>query len=107
MTRYIEESEAISVLSDYYHHRTHGQNDALREAFSRVPTADVVERKRGKWEEMKVIHKDEAEDLIEEWQSCRCSVCGRYHTQPYMYYFDKPNFCSWCGADMRKETEDG
>jgi len=68
---------------------------------------DVVERKHGEWKEMTVIHKEEAKDIIEEWQSCRCSVCGRYDTRPYMYYFDKPNFCSWCGADMRKGESDG
>ena len=74
-----------------------------------LPSAqpDVPERNVGKWTEMTVIHKDEAKDIIEEWQSCRCSVCGRYHTQPYMYYFYEPKFCSWCGAEMRKETEDG
>ena len=43
MSRYIEESEAIMVLSDYYHHRTQVQHKALQDAFSRVPTADVVE----------------------------------------------------------------
>lgn len=64
------------------------------------------EREHGEWREKQVIHKDEAKDIIEEWQSCRCSFCKRYDTRPYMYYFDKPNFCSWCGADMRKETND-
>ena len=42
MQRYIEESKAYEVLSDYYHHRTQCQHEALREAFNRVPTADVV-----------------------------------------------------------------
>lgn len=70
------------------------------------PTADVVERKKGKWTEKEVIHAEEAKEVITEWQSCRCSVCGRYHTQPYMYYFDNPNYCDFCGVDMRKETED-
>lgn len=70
------------------------------------PTADVVERKRGKWTEKEVIYADEAKTAIEEWQSCRCSVCGKYDTRPYMYYFHEPHFCSWCGAEMRKETED-
>ena len=46
MSRYIEESEAIMVLSDYYHHRTQVQHKALQDAFSRVPTADVVEAPR-------------------------------------------------------------
>ena len=51
------------------------------------PTADVPERNVGKWTEKEVIHVEEAKNVIEEWQSCRCSVCGRYHTQPYLYFF--------------------
>lgn len=75
----------------------------MAEALDKYQTADVPERKVGKWTEKKVIHKEEAKDIIEEWQSCRCSVCDRYDTRPYLYYFDEPHFCSWCGADMRKE----
>lgn len=64
------------------------------------------QRMRGKWIEREVTHIDEleAKDIITAWQSCKCSVCGRYDTRPYMYYFDEPKYCSWCGADMR-ETE--
>lgn len=103
---YIDRDKAFDVLTDYYHQRTLIQRDSLREALGRVPTADVVERKKGKWTEKEVIHAEEAKEVITEWQSCRCSVCGRYHTQPYMYYFDNPNYCDFCGADMRKEAED-
>ena len=62
-----------------------------------------AEVKHGKWTEKEVIHKEEAKDIIEEWQSCRCTVCKRYDTRPYLYYFDEPHYCSWCGADMRKK----
>lgn len=58
----------------------------------------VEERKTGKWEERKVS----SEKVIDEWQSARCSVCGRYDTRPYLYYFDEPRFCSWCGARMER-----
>ena len=61
--------------------------------------APTIERKTGKWEEREVLSKK----VIEEWQSARCSVCGRYHTTPYMYYFDNFSFCPNCGADMRGE----
>ena len=65
------------------------------------------ERKTGKWLEKKVIHADEAKEVIEEWQSCKCSACGRYDTRPYMYYFSEPHYCSWCGAfNGRTEGED-
>ena len=60
------------------------------------------ERKTGKWLERHHAYADE-EKVIEEWQSCKCSVCGRYDTRPYLYYFSEPRFCSWCGADMRGE----
>lgn len=62
--------------------------------------APTIERKTGKWEERKVS----SEKVIDEWQSARCSECGRYHTTPYMYYFDSFSFCPNCGADMRGET---
>lgn len=60
------------------------------------------ERKKGKWIEKHHAYSDE-ESVIEEWQSCRCSECGRYDTRPYMYYFSEPKFCSWCGAEMDGE----
>ena len=72
--------------------------------------ADLIDRDtqpkrmRGRWTEKHHAYSDE-ESVIEEWQSCRCSECGRYDTRPYMYYFDEPNYCSYCGADMRKERD--
>ena len=59
----------------------------------------------GTWIERTVIHKDEAKKAIEEWQSARCSVCGKYHTTPYMYYFDEFKYCPNCGAEMRGEDD--
>lgn len=49
-----------------------------------APTADVVERKKGKW-------KRKAEYL---WQGYECSLCG-YEIA------SRTNYCSNCGADMR------
>ena len=53
------------------------------------------EREKGKWLEPSV-----SSEGIEEWQSCKCSICGRYTTRPYLYYFDYPKFCSGCGNPM-------
>ena len=39
--RLIDADEAFRVLSDYYHHRTETQADALREALELVPEAVV------------------------------------------------------------------
>ena len=58
-----------------------------------IPSADVVERKRGQWKDA--------------MQSCRdsphvkCSVCGEYYWQ----YFKKFSFCPNCGADMRGDDD--
>ena len=56
-------------------------------------------QKRGKWEEKEVSD----EKVIDEWQSARCSACGKYHTAPYMYYFNNYNYCPNCGARMTEE----
>ena len=66
------------------------------EMIDHMPT--IEERKTGKWEERKVS----SEKVIDEWQSARCSVCGKYHTAPYLYYFDDFSFCPNCGARMER-----
>ena len=71
---------------------------AVKEAITQLPAAEP-ERKKGKWEEKEV----EASTAIDEWQSARCSVCGKYHTTPYVYYFDEFNYCPNCGAKMEEE----
>ena len=66
----------------------------------------TAEPKRGKWEEKSTFDIDENGDqIIKEWQSARCSVCGRYHTTPYMYYFNVYNYCPNCGARMEGKDE--
>lgn len=73
------------------------------DAWARIDALPSVtpKQKHGKWEEKAVSD----EKVIDEWQSARCSACGKYHTAPYMYYFDNYNFCPNCGADMRGEQE--
>ena len=63
------------------------------------PTADVVERKTGKWVERKVAYAGANIEV----QSARCSVCNRYHTTPYLYSFYLDNYCPNCGARMEVE----
>lgn len=41
--RLINADEVYKVLTDYYHHRTETQHEALKEALSKVPTVDAVE----------------------------------------------------------------
>lgn len=60
------------------------------------------ERKTGTWLDREVY---ETEGTIAEVQSARCSVCGKYHTTPYMYYFSWYKYCPSCGAKMDAEQE--
>ena len=62
-------------------------------------------RPHGEWKDKEVFNETDDDHIVDEWQSARCSVCGKYHTTPYMYYFDNFNFCPNCGADMRGEEE--
>lgn len=106
MDNLISKEKAYEVLSEYYHHKTEMQHKALREALDMVPSADVPERNVGKWLEKEVIHAKEAKAIITEWQSCKCSVCGCYDTRPYLYCFNEPRFCSWCGAEMKGVSDE-
>lgn len=62
--------------------------------------ADDTGIKQGKWLEKKVVDIDETS--IDYWQSAKCSVCGRYHTTPYMYFFSDYPYCPMCGAKMEE-----
>lgn len=58
-----------------------------------------------KWQERKVF-ANKGKNEIEEWQSAYCPYCERYHTTPYMYYFNEYNFCPHCGHDMRNVKDE-
>ena len=60
---------------------------------------EYVKLRHGHWEEKKVEYDDKAE-IIQEWQSAKCSVCGLYETKPYLYYPVWSNYCPNCGAIM-------
>ena len=85
--RLIDAEEAYKVLTDYYHHRTEIQHNALKEAIERVPTVDAVE----------VV---------------RCKDCKHYYADPWGYgncVFEggvsrrtkTSDFCSW--GERRKD----
>ena len=73
-------------------------------AIENFPAVDAVPVVHGHWEEKEVIING-GNGVITEWQSCRCSVCGKYVTAPYMYYFHEFNYCNECGAKMDEVTE--
>ena len=68
---------------------------------------EMVEVVHGEWLEKEVVDNTDEDFVwkIEQWQSARCSVCGKYHTTPYMYYFDNFNYCPNCGARMEGKEE--
>lgn len=76
----------------------------ITEKIENAPSIDIVPN-RGEWEEKETFSVADDDPIIERWQSARCSMCERYHTTPYMYYFNDYNFCPNCGADMRERKE--
>ena len=72
-------------------------------AIKEEPKVDAEPVKHGEWIERKVF---EAKDsTVVELQSARCSVCGRYHTTPYIYRFYEDNYCPYCGAKMERRKD--
>ena len=89
MGRMINTDAAYAVLTDYYHHSTDTQHQALREALGRVESVDAVPVKHGRW----------IEDPVDDW-GCRCSECGQLE----LYQSD---YCPSCGAKMDRKDGDG
>ena len=81
----------------------HSRSEDITDAFMRGYVKGKADRPQGEWEEKTTFHNGDDDPIIEEWQSAKCSVCGKYHTTPYLYYFNDYNFCPHCGADIRKD----
>lgn len=104
-----QESEDLDV-GDWIGHRIFVQNmnDIDRQVILNLPSAqqDVPERNVGKW--MFYERREPQYDLVgtKTWANAyRCSECGFIHT--VIEDFGHYAFCPRCGAEMRKETEDG
>lgn len=67
-----------------------------------MPSAEP-DRKKGKWMEKETF--DNADYEIPVWQSARCSVCGKYMTAPYGYYFKVFPYCPNCGSYNGDDNE--
>lgn len=77
-------------------------NEYLSIRIAAAPTISPDEvRDVGKWEQKEIFGVKET--TIEQMQSACCSVCGKYHTTPYSYYFSKYNYCPNCGAKMSND----
>lgn len=95
MSRYIDADKLHDEVDMFFRNvkseKIH--KSGIHAMIENIPTADVVERKRGEWINEKV---DVGYHFAE--YDYECSICGghtgygRYSTTPY---------CPWCGADMR------
>ena len=103
MSDYIKRSKAIDIYKPYTDRGLKVPVENIISNLEDLPSADVVERKRGEWIYSPVIHtlKFEGETAELEEKRWKCSECG------YTEELDSPpNFCGYCGASMvadRKE----
>ena len=100
MADLIDRQQAIDAVSESAvgKRMLSGHRDLI-EILKCLPSA----QKTGRWTKKSVFDGDG----VEEWQTCQCSECKRWDARPYMYYFDEPRFCSFCGAKMQKGEQDG
>ena len=69
----------------------------IYEAIHYIPQSEP-EQTEGIWTECEVF--DNADYEIQQWQSMKCSNCGKYHTTPYKYKLNLYQYCPYCGAKM-------
>ena len=81
----ISREEAFKVLSEYYHHKTKTQHDALWDALSKIPP---VEPKTGRWV-----------GVSPQTDTRQCSECGYNILSEEV----KTPYCPWCGAKMEEQ----
>lgn len=101
----ISRQAAYETLSEYYHHKTEMQHEALREALGSVPSAQP-QRKTGQWRTGKY---DTAGKM--KVMTVKCSSCGKEATSLIstdgllwnikMVY----DFCPNCGAEMKGKND--
>ena len=65
---------------------------------------EMTRETTGEWLDCEVVH-DRKDAKITEWQQARCSICGKWHTTPYMYYWYHFDYCPNCGVKMKKEKK--
>ena len=95
--RLIDADALVEAVKDY----PYGFRGMIVCDVAKQPTIDPI--RHGRWKSMEKIYDDKAE-YITEWQQAECSVCHKWHTTPYMYFFKYDNFCPNCGARMDEEV---
>lgn len=97
----IERQAAIDEIQRFLGYIDQDMIDRIKIGLRKLPTIEAEPVKRGEWTEKSVHEVDEISS--DGWQSARCSVCGRYHTTPYLYFFTEDPYCPSCGARMVQE----
>lgn len=94
MPRYIDAEDAIYELERAFPIDDYGK---IIRCISRTPTADVVERKVGKWIRHSIGHKNTP------W-GFDCSVCGKWFVIGEDTA-ERYHYCPNCGAEMKGEDD--
>ena len=76
--------------------------DEVVNMLENLPSADP-ELIKGVWTECEVL--DSADYDIPQWQSAKCSNCGKYHTTLYEYKLNLAQYCTNCGAKMNDDND--
>lgn len=84
MSDLIDRKVAFEVLTDYYHHKTEVQHEALKEALSRVPSAEPERM-------AKVIYRNTTMGL----SFCCGNCCKPVHSEG--------KYCHHCGVRLEWE----
>ena len=87
MGRMINTDAAYAVLTDYYHHSTDTQHQALREALGRVESVDAVPVRHGRWREDTGGYGF--------WICSHCGFVSEASAADLLY-----RYCPMCGAKM-------
>ena len=88
---------------ELFHEKSLNELD-VKDLLSELPSVEAVPVVHGRWVE-KEVTDDLGTKVITEWQSCKCSSCGKYLTTPYLYYFTGYAYCPHCGAKMEGAEE--
>ena len=103
MAEYIKREDAINICTKCVDFQDSIENinasaeaGRIRRLIKELPTADVVERKHGKW----INPRPDSE---------MCSACGVRFSISSLFAVggnEEPNFCPNCGVDMRIYNEE-
>ena len=98
MKKYIELEAAYNAIV-----RNYAVDEQLSD-LGKIPAADVVPVRHGRWVEVEVKELAYYKMMI---ASMRCDQCGRYHNEVYHYGnpTEMAKYCGFCGALMDKDGD--